>query len=106
MRSAIIVLFGVSCAVGCSQSSPAGPEALSGPASTSIVVPEPGDVGGRPLTAAMMTENEVPTCTEPPPPARGSATFSINMGQSKICWVIDVMEASAPFVGLHIHEDP
>ena len=39
-------------------------------------------------------------------PARGAATFSINLGQSRICWVVDVDDADPPFTGLHIHEAP
>ena len=106
MRPRSIVLFAVTFAVGCSQSSPVRPEGISGSESTAIVIPGPGDIGGRPLTATLMTENEVPACTEPPPPARGTATVSINVGQSQICWVIDVANAGAPFTGAHIHEAP
>jgi hypothetical protein len=106
MQRRIIALLAVTFAAACSQSSPVQPERVAGSGSTAIVVPEPGDVGGRPLTATLMTENEVPTCTEPPPPARGTATISINLGQSQICWAIDVVNASTPFTGAHIHEAP
>jgi hypothetical protein len=108
MRPTSVVLFAVTLAVaGCSQSSPVQPERVGGGSgSTALVIPEPGDNGGRPLTATLMTENEVPTCTEPAPPARGTATISINLGQSQVCWVIDIMNADAPFTGAHIHEAP
>jgi hypothetical protein len=106
MRSRSIVLLAAALAVGCSQSSPVQPQGTAGSASTAIVIPNPGDIGGRPLTATLMTENEVPACTEPPPPARGTATISINPGQSQVCWVIDVANAGAPFTGAHIHEAP
>jgi len=82
------------------------PGAGSSAGSTALVIPEPGNIGGRPLTATLTTENEVPTCTEPPPPARGTARISINLGQSQVCWVIDVANASLPFTGAHIHEAP
>jgi CHRD domain len=105
MRSTFIMLVAGALAVGCSQSSPVQPESLSGEGSSAITVPETGD-GGRPLTTTLMTENEVPTCTEPAPPARGTATVSINLGQSQLCWVIDVVDADPPFIGAHIHEAP
>jgi hypothetical protein len=105
MRPRSIVLLAGAFAVGCSQSSPVQPDRLSGSSgSTALVIPQPGDMGGRPLTAALLTENEVPACTEPPPPARGTATVSINLGLSQVCWVIDVENADAPFTGAHIHE--
>ena len=107
MRSQFVVLLVVIVAAACSQSSPVQPDrAVGGSGSTALVIPDPGDNGGRPLTATLMTENEVPTCTEPPPPAHGTATISINLGQSQVCWVIDVTDADAPFTGAHIHEAP
>jgi hypothetical protein len=105
MRSKFIVLVAIVVAVGCSQSSPVQPETPSDSGSTAITIPETGD-GGRPLTANLMTESEVPACTEPAPPARGTATVSINLGRRQVCWVIDVMDADPPFVGAHIHEAP
>jgi hypothetical protein len=105
MRLTSIVLLTVIFAVGCSQSSPVRPDS-STTDSTAIVIPDPGAGGGRPLTATLRVEEEVPACNEPAPPARGTATISLNVGLGQVCWVIDVQNADPPFTGAHIHEAP
>jgi hypothetical protein len=106
MPAKSIVLFAALLAAGCSNSSPVQPDAGSGDGTTALVVPDPGSRGGRPLTVTLTTEAEVPECTEPAPPGRGTAVLTLNSGLGQVCWVIDVQDVNTNFVGAHIHRAP
>jgi hypothetical protein len=106
MRRGRIVLLAVVLAAGCSESNPVGPGDAAELRTKSIVIPDPGDGGGRPLTASLTTEAEVPACNEAAPAGRGTATISINVGLGQLCWVADVENVATDFTGAHIHRAP
>jgi len=58
--------------------------------------------GGRPLSAALVGPNEVPPA---PTSSQGTATITINLGQSELCYVID-FTTSETVVAAHIHHAP
>ena len=58
--------------------------------------------GGRPLSAALVGPNEVPPA---PASSQGTATITINLGQSELCYVID-FTTSETVVAAHIHHAP
>jgi hypothetical protein len=106
MHTRSMVLFAALLAAGCSQSSPVQPDSGSAEGTTAAVVPDPGVRGGRPINVTLTTEAEVPECTEPAPPGRGTAVITLNPGLGQVCWVIDVENVSTPFIGAHIHRAP
>ena len=106
MHARSMVLFAALIAASCSQSSPVQPDAGSGDGTTALIVPDPGSGGGRPLTVTLTTEAEVPECTEPAPPGRGTAVLTLNPGLGQVCWIIDVENVNTSFVGAHIHRAP
>jgi hypothetical protein len=106
MSRRLIVLVAAGLMAACSQSSPVRPDPAAAPGPSDIVIPEPGDGGGRPLTATLTTEAEVPACNEPAPPGRGTATISMNPGLGQVCWVVDVENVNTTFTGAHIHRAP
>ena len=94
MPAKSIVLIAALLATGCSKSSPVQPDAGSGDGTTALVVPDSGSRGGRHLTVTLTTEAEVPECTEPAPPGRGTAVLTLNPGLGQVCWVIDVEDVN------------
>ncbi len=58
--------------------------------------------GGRPLTAVLLGPNEVPPA---PSSSQGTATITINLGQSELCYVID-FTTSETVIAAHIHHAP
>jgi hypothetical protein len=106
MHTRYIVLFAAFVAAGCSRSSPVQPDAGPGEGTTALVIPDPGDQGGRPIHVALTTEAEVPACSEPAPPGRGTAVLTLNPGLGQVCWIVDVEDVNTNFVGAHIHRAP
>ena len=57
--------------------------------------------GGRPLTADLSWDSEVPPATGTT--ATGSAHFTLNQGQGEICFDIETSGLSGPLLADHIH---
>ncbi len=60
----------------------------------------PAYAGGRPLTADLSFENEIPAADST---ATGSAEFTLNQGQGEICFNISVTGLSGAVTADHIH---
>jgi hypothetical protein len=59
--------------------------------------------GGRTFTTTMTGAAEVPPGD---PDASGTATITLNYGQSQVCWEIMVSDITLPATAAHIHEAP
>lgn len=57
--------------------------------------------GGRRLFTELSPDNEVPPAASD---ATGSAQITLNQGQNRICYIIEVEGLTAPAVAAHIHE--
>jgi CHRD domain len=57
--------------------------------------------GGRPLHATLAGAAEVPGPRDPD--GTGSARITLNQGQGKVCWQIEVSNLTLPAVAAHIH---
>lgn len=60
--------------------------------------------GGRPLSASMSGDQEVPGPGDPD--GTGAATVTLNQGLGEVCWEIDVSNITLPSIGAHIHFGP
>ena len=56
--------------------------------------------GGRPLTAELSGDNEVPGPGDPD--GSGTAHVTLNQGQGEVCWHIEVSDVDSPSAA-HIH---
>jgi len=63
---------------------------------------EPVADGGRKFTTTLSGANEVPPAD---PDGSGTASVTVNVGQQRVCWDIDVNNIAAPTRG-HIHKAP
>jgi hypothetical protein len=61
----------------------------------------PALAGGRPLSADLSWDNEVPPALGTT--ATGSAEFTLNQGQGEICFDIETTGLSGPVLADHIH---
>jgi len=59
--------------------------------------------GGAPRVATLSGSNEVPAAD---PDGVGSATITLNVGQSTVCWEISVVDITLPATASHIHRAP
>src|SRR5438093_12755445 len=59
--------------------------------------------GGRTFTTTMTGAQEVPPGD---PDGSGTATITLNYGQSQVCWEITVSDITLPATAAHIHEAP
>lgn len=65
--------------------------------------------GGRKFTTTMTGAAEVNAAGVPnqgDPNGSGTATITLNYGQSQVCWEIQVSGIALPATGAHIHEAP
>ncbi len=60
--------------------------------------------GGRPLTASLSGDQEVPFPGDPD--GSGFATVTLNQGLGEVCWEISVSNITLPSFGAHIHVGP
>jgi hypothetical protein len=83
--------------------------ALLGSASiASTAVAEPVADGGRKFTTTLTGAaecNASGTCNLGDPDGSGTASVTVNVGQQRVCWDIDVSNIAAPTRG-HIHKAP
>jgi hypothetical protein len=81
--------------------------ALLGSASfVSTAVAEPVADGGRKFTTTLTGAaecNSTGTCNLGDPDGSGTASVTVNVGQQRVCWDIDVSNIAAPTRG-HIHK--
>lgn len=109
MRSLMTVAGAIATAamVACSPdgSTPVAP--LTGPAETvsgsAEAVISGANHGGRPLTATLTGEAEVPPGD---PDGSGVAFITLNQGQGEVCWEITVSDILLPATAAHIHVAP
>ena len=59
--------------------------------------------GGRPLSATLIGSVEVPPGD---PTGSGTAEFTVNIGQARICYSLSVQGLNAPVIAAHIHVAP
>jgi len=59
--------------------------------------------GGRTLTATLTGAAETPPAD---PDGSGTATITLNYGQSQVCWEITVSDITLPATAAHIHVAP
>lgn len=96
------VLTGVASACAHDASSPLAP--LAGPDVEPQAAILPGaDQGGRPLTAMLTGDQEVPPGD---PDGSGTAIITLNEGQGEVCWDITVSDILLPSIATHIHVAP
>ena len=62
------------------------------------------DHGGRPLTAMLTGAAEAPGPGNPD--GNGWATITVNVGQSEVCWEINISGITLPATAAHIHVAP
>ncbi len=62
------------------------------------------DHGGRPLTATLTGAAEAPGPGDPD--GSGWAIITLNVGQSEVCWEINVSGITLPATAAHIHVAP
>jgi hypothetical protein len=62
------------------------------------------DDSGRKFTTTLTGAAEVPGPGDPD--GSGTATITLNYGQSTVCWEITVSNIALPATGAHIHEGP
>jgi hypothetical protein len=62
------------------------------------------DHGGRPLTATLAGAAEAPGPGDPD--GSGWVTITLNVGQSEVCWEINVSGITLPATAAHIHVAP
>lgn len=71
---------------------------ITHPVSAAII--DGADQGGRPLTATLSGEEEVPSPGDPD--GYGTALVTLNQGQGEVCWELDVADIASA-TGAHIH---
>lgn len=64
----------------------------------------PAVAGGRPLSAALSWDNEVPPAVETA--ATGTIHLTLNQGQGEVCFWLDTDGLSGPPLAGHIHAAP
>jgi hypothetical protein len=67
---------------------------------TTTILAEPVAEGGRKFSTTLSGANEVPPAD---PDGSGTASITVNVGQQRVCWDIDVHNIAAPTRG-HIHK--
>ena len=72
--------------------------------SLAAVMAAPAFAGGRPLTADLSFDNEVPPASGTA--ATGSAAVTLNQGQGEVCFSIELSGLSGAVLAGHIHVGP
>jgi CHRD domain len=78
-----------------------GRDVMPAPATCPSQPLSPARSGGRPLTATLTGAAEVPGPGDPD--GSGTATFRLNPGQGKVCFVVTAAKIVLPATGAHIH---
>ncbi len=98
---AVVVGGGLAAACERDATSPLNPSSVSPALEPAAAVLPGASHGGRPLTASMSGDQEVPFPGDPD--GSGAATVTLNQGQGEVCWDIEVSDISLPSFGAHIH---